>query len=37
MNSSQNNYDALESLIFEEGLSISKIDFHKDLDLMLVI
>lgn len=37
MNTSQNKFDALEQLIFEEGLSIKTIDIHKDLDLMLVI
>jgi hypothetical protein len=37
MNTSQNKYDALEQLIFEEGLSIVSVDIHKDLDLMLVI
>lgn len=37
MNTFQNNYDAIEQLIFEEGLSITALDVHKDLDLMLVI
>jgi hypothetical protein len=37
MNSSINNYDALEKLIFDEGLRIEALDFHIDLDLMLVI
>ena len=37
MNTSQNKYDALEQLIFEEGLSIVSVDIHKELDLMLVI
>ncbi|HEX8279235.1 MAG TPA: DUF2442 domain-containing protein [Segetibacter sp.] len=37
MNTLQNKFDALEQLIFEEGLSIITIDIHKDLDLMLVI
>jgi hypothetical protein len=37
INTFQNKYDALEQLIFEEGLSIACVDIHKDLDLMLVI
>ena len=37
MNTFQNNFDSLEHLIFEEGLKIQAVDFHKDLDLMLVI
>ncbi len=37
MNTFQNRFDALEQLIFEEGLSIKAVDIHKDLDLMLII
>ncbi len=37
MNTFQNNFDVLEQLIFEEGLSIKAVDFHRDLDLMLII
>lgn len=37
MSTFQNNYDALEHLIFEEGLAIAKVDIHKDLDPMLII
>jgi hypothetical protein len=37
MNTFQNKYDALEQLIFEEGLSIASVDIHKDLGLMLII
>jgi hypothetical protein len=37
MSTSQNKYDALEALIFEEGLRIQEITFHKDLDLMLIV
>lgn len=37
MNTSTNNYDALERLIFKEGLRIQTIDVHKEMDLMLVI
>ena len=36
MNTSQNKYDVLEQLIFEEGLSIVSVDIHKELDLMLI-
>lgn len=34
-NTSQNKFDAIEQLIFEEGLSIVSVDIHKELDLML--
>lgn len=37
MNTSANKYDAVESLIYEEGLRIQALDFHPELDLMLVI
>ncbi len=37
MSFSQNKYDALEQLIFEEGLKIKTVTFHKELDLMLII
>lgn len=37
MGSSQNKYDALEQLIFEEGLKIKTVTLHKELDLMLII
>lgn len=37
MNTFQNKYDAIEQLIFEEGLLITAADIHKDLDLMLII
>ncbi|MDQ6758188.1 MAG: DUF2442 domain-containing protein [Bacteroidota bacterium] len=37
MNTSVNNFDSIEKLIFEEGLRIQTIDFHKELDLMLII
>ena len=32
-----NQYDAIESLIFTDGLRIEALDFHPDQDLMLVI
>lgn len=37
MNILENKYDFLESIIFNEGLFIQNIDFHKDLDLMLIV
>jgi hypothetical protein len=37
MNTSINNYDAIEQLIYAEGLRIQAVDFHKELDLMLVV
>ncbi|MEO6070752.1 MAG: DUF2442 domain-containing protein [Chitinophagaceae bacterium] len=37
MNTSVNKYDAVENLIFEEGLKIQAIDIHQELDLLLVI
>ncbi len=36
MNSSANKYDALESLIYQEGLRIETLDFHPEKDLLLV-
>ena len=32
-----NKYDFLKSIIFNERLFIQNIDFHKDLDLMLIV
>ncbi len=32
-----NNYDTIEQLIYTEGLRIQAVDFHKELDLMLVV
>ena len=37
MSTFQNNFDSLERLIFEEGIRILTIDFHRDIDLMLII
>ncbi len=37
MNSSNNCYDTLESIIFEGGLRIIGLHFHIDLDLMLIV
>lgn len=32
-----NRYDFFEDLIYNECISIKNIDFHKDIDLMLVV
>jgi|SRR4051794_18393650 hypothetical protein len=37
MNTSVNNFDAIEKLIFEEGLRIEAVDIHPELDVMLII
>lgn len=37
MNTSVNNFDAIETLIYEEGLRIEAIDLHPELDVMLVV
>ena len=37
MNILENKYDALENLIYQEGLRIEAIDIHPELDLFLVI
>ena len=37
MSTSVNKYDGLESLIYNEGISIQALDIHKELDLMLII
>ena len=37
MNTLTNNYDTIEKLIYEEGLRIEAIDFHPELDVMLII
>ena len=37
MSTSANNFDAIETLIYEEDLRIEAIDFHPELDVMLII
>lgn len=37
MNTSANKYDAIEKLIYEEGLRIEAVDFHQELDVMLIV
>jgi len=37
MNTLINNFDAIEKLIHEENLRIIAVDFHPDLDVMLII
>ena len=37
MSTSTNNYDTIEQLRYSEGLRIKAVDFHKELDLMLIV
>ncbi len=37
MNTSVNKHDAIEKLIYDEGLRIEAIDFHPGLDVMLIV
>lgn len=37
MTTSKNNYDALESMIYDYNIGIKSIDFHPALDLMLIV
>ncbi|MEP7252257.1 MAG: DUF2442 domain-containing protein [Ginsengibacter sp.] len=37
MNTLINNFDAIEKLIHQEGLKILTVDFHPELDVMLII
>lgn len=37
MPTSVNNYDAIERLIYEEGLRIEAVDFHPEMDMMLIL
>ena len=37
MNSSTNNFDAIENIIYNEGLRISAIDVHPELDVLLIV
>jgi hypothetical protein len=37
MNTSANKYDAIENLIYGEGIRIEAVDFHQDLDVMLIV
>jgi Protein of unknown function (DUF2442) len=37
MNTSANNFDAIENLIYEEGLRIEAVNIHPSLDVMLII
>jgi hypothetical protein len=37
MSSLTNKYDAIEQVIFDNGLRIKALHIHKDLDLMLVV
>ena len=37
MNTSTNNFDTIDKLIYEEGLRIVSIDFHLESDIMLIL
>jgi hypothetical protein len=37
MNTSGNNFDSIEKIIFEDGIRIEAVDIHPELDVMLVI
>ncbi len=37
MNTLLNNYDAIEKLILQENLKIVTVDFHTELDVMLIL
>ncbi len=37
MNTSINNYDSIEQVIYSENIRIKSVDFHTDMDLMLII
>jgi len=37
MNTSTNNYDSLEQLIYSENISIQAIDIHSDQDLLIIL
>jgi Protein of unknown function (DUF2442) len=37
MNTSTNKFDAIEKMIFDEGIRIETIDIHPELDVMLIL
>lgn len=37
MNTSVNNFDAIEKIIFEDGIRIDAVDIHPELDVMLIV
>ncbi len=37
MNTSANNFDAIEKIIFEDGVRIKAVDIHPELDVMLIV
>lgn len=37
MNSSVNNYDPIESIIFEKGLKIKGVHFYPEMDMMVIV
>ncbi|MBI5857049.1 MAG: DUF2442 domain-containing protein [Sphingobacteriales bacterium] len=37
MNTSANNFDSIEKIIYDDGVSIETVDIHPELDVMLII
>lgn len=37
MSISENKYDVIEKLIYEEGIRIEAVDLHPELDVMLIV
>lgn len=37
MNTSGNNFDSIEKIIYEDGVHIEAVDIHPELDVMLII
>jgi len=37
MNTSANNFDSIEKIIFEDGITIEAVDIHPEMDVMLII
>ena len=37
MTTSQNRYDELEKIIYEEGIRIKAVHVHEDMDMMLIV
>ena len=37
MNTSTNNFDSIEKIIFDDGVVIEAVDLHPELDVMLII
>ncbi len=37
MNTSANNFDSIEKIIYEDGVHIEAVDIHPELDVMLIV